>query len=106
VGELLDEETRSVPVFVLCDNAERKLKPGMFADIRFTGAPEKLAVIPSTAVLQSERGSYVFVRVGKDKYVKRNVETVNARRKEVAVNGGLQAGEVIVAGGAIYLANN
>ena len=35
ISELLDEETRSVQVLVVCDNKKRRLKPGMFTSVHF-----------------------------------------------------------------------
>ncbi len=103
ISELLDEETRSVQVLVACDNTERKLKPGMFTNVHFISAPKESVVIPATAVLQAEQGSYVFMQAGSDKYIKRNVEVITAQHNDVIVINGLRPGEVIIAGGGIYL---
>ncbi|MDR1154702.1 MAG: efflux RND transporter periplasmic adaptor subunit [Bacteroidales bacterium] len=103
IGALLDEETRSVQVFVTCDNADRKLKPGMFVNVRFISAPEESVVIPAAAVLQTEQGSYVWVQAGRDRYVRRSVEVAAASHHDAVVHSGLRPGEVIIAGGGIYL---
>jgi cobalt-zinc-cadmium efflux system membrane fusion protein len=103
IGALLDEETRSIEVLVECDNKDRVLKPGMFAGVHFISAPVDAIVVPSSALLQSEAGTYVYVQIGKNQYVKRFVETVTAGPKETMISKGLQVGETIVSGGGIYM---
>ncbi len=103
ISELLDEETRSVRVMIVCDNTDRKLKPGMFADVRFIAAPKESVVIPSSALLQTESGSYVFAQAGKNKYLKRYVKAVTAGQNRAMITDGLQSGDVIVSSGGIYL---
>lgn len=106
ISELLDEESRSVQVMIVCDNEERKLKPGMFANVHFINSPRKSIVIPSTALLQNEEQSYVFVQESKGRYVRRRVEVATANLQEVMITKGLQTGDVIVAEGGIYLMGN
>lgn len=103
ISELLDEETRSVQVLIACDNKDRQLKPGMFANVRFTSPPRESIVIPSTALLQDEGQSYVFVQEGEGRFIKRPVEAVTANQQEVWVTRGLKAGDVIIFEGGIYL---
>ncbi|MDR1499507.1 MAG: efflux RND transporter periplasmic adaptor subunit [Tannerellaceae bacterium] len=119
ISELLDEDTRSLQVFITCDNKDRQLKPGMFAAVRFTGAPRSSILIPSTSLLQDGEGAYVFVSVSRDtsgnpgdcpgdcpdggRYIKRRVITSTAGEGEALVEEGLSAGEVIIAGGGVYL---
>ena len=103
INELLDEETRSVQVLITCDNKERKLKPGMFAGVHFISAPKESIVIPSTALLQKEEETYVFVKESNEKYIRRTVKTTTANRHETLIIEGLKAGETIVSEGGIYL---
>ncbi len=103
VGSLLDEQSRSVEVYVECRNDNKMLKPGMFAYVTFTQQVQDKIVIPASAVLQGEEHSYVFVQTGKNKFVKREVSVTTGNEKELIVNSGLTANETIVADGAIYL---
>ncbi|MDR1371179.1 MAG: efflux RND transporter periplasmic adaptor subunit [Dysgonamonadaceae bacterium] len=106
ISELLDEETRSVQVLIVCDNKERKLKPGMFANVHFINSPEESIVIPSTALLQNEDKSYVFVQESKGRFIRYPVEIVTANGREVLITRGLKTGDVIVSEGGIYLMEN
>lgn len=103
ISELLDEETRSVQVLVLCDNAERKLKPGMFTNIHFINAPRESIVVPSTAIMQNGDDAYVLVQEGSGKYIRRSVKTATANSHETLIIEGLNVGDTIVAEGGIYL---
>ena len=106
ISELLDEETRSVRVLIECDNKDRQLKPGMFANVHFINSPRESIVIPSTALLQNEDQSYVFVQEGNGKFAKHPVEAVTANQHEVLITSGLKAGDRFVSEGGIYLMGN
>ena len=106
INQLMDEETRSVQVLVTCDNRDRKLRPGMFANVHFTNAPRPSIVIPSTALLQDGDDSYVYVCQGEGVYTKRVVKAVMVNSSESLVSAGLSAGEMIVSEGGIYLMAN
>lgn len=103
IGSILDEQTRSVEVFVECKNDDKTLKPGMFANVAFTRQVPDAMVIPASAVLQEEDHTYVFVQTEKNKFVKRDVSVTTGNEKELIVNTGLSANETIVAEGAVYL---
>ena len=106
ISQLMDEETRSVQVLVTCDNADRRLRPGMFANVHFINAPKESIIIPSTALLQQEDDSYVLVRQSEETYLKRMVKAVMVNECESLVSEGLHAGDIIVSEGGIYLMAN
>ena len=103
IGDLLDEQTRSVPVLVECKNKERDLKPGMFTSVHFMAPPVKAIIIPSSALFQSEKSSFVFVKAGNGLYVKRNVDIEGTKGGRSHVIRGLSVGEEIVVDGGIFL---
>lgn len=103
IGEMLDEQTRSVQVLVQCDNAERKLKPGMFTSVHFLAEPCDAVLLPAEAVFQTEHSSYVYLAAGEGRYVRRNVEVESIKSGRVHVISGLSGGETVVAAGGIYL---
>jgi cobalt-zinc-cadmium efflux system membrane fusion protein len=106
ISELLDEETRSIQVLVTCSNTHRRLKPGMFADVHFTGQGQDALIVPTTALLQKEESSYVLVQAGPGKYLPRAVQAVMISRDEALVTEGLAVGDRIVSSGGIYLITN
>lgn len=105
VNEMLDEETRSVEVLVVCNNKERLMKPAMYATVKFTDAVMETILIPTTAILQEEDQVYVLLAIGGNKYLKRKVETSATDGNKSIITSGLQSGEKIVADGGFYLLN-
>ncbi|MBE0676719.1 MAG: efflux RND transporter periplasmic adaptor subunit [Bacteroidales bacterium] len=103
ISEMLDEETRSVQVYIECDNSSRIMKPGMYVTVHFFDAIDNAILIPSQSVLQMEHGSFVFVQIEDGRYIKRAVEVTGIDNDLVLVNSGLYTGDVIISKGAFYL---
>lgn len=107
IGNLVDEQTRSVQVVVACDNPDMKLKHGMYVSVHFISEPMDAIVVPTSAIFQGEKASYVYVAVEglKNTFLRRYVfvgesDDDNTR---VRIVKGLQPGESIVSKGGIYL---
>ena len=103
VGSMLDEQTRSVEVYVECKNHPRTLKPGMFVNVSFPHEISDAVVIPASAVLQEDDLTFVFVQAGKNKFVKRNISVTTGDTNELIVRSNLSANDIIITDGAVYL---
>ncbi|HHT30340.1 efflux RND transporter periplasmic adaptor subunit [Petrimonas mucosa] len=103
IGEILDEETRSLEVIVACDNADRYLKLGMFCEVHFLSSPTKAIILPSTAIMQDQENDYVLIELSKGHYIRRKVETESVNLDSVSVVSGISVGENVVVKGGIYL---
>jgi len=103
ISEMLDEETRSVEVFIECENKGRNLKPGMYATVQFTEKACSSILIPASAVLQMEESSFVFVKTNGNGYLKRLIETSGTDNDRIILKSGLTPEEEIVTEGAFYL---
>lgn len=103
IGNMMDEQTRSVEVYVECANGDKMLKPGMFATVNFTQKLNDAMVIPATAVLQEEDQSFLYVQTGKGRFVKKQVAVTSAGEKDLLVRFGIAPGDVIVTEGGVYL---
>jgi cobalt-zinc-cadmium efflux system membrane fusion protein len=103
IGNIVDEQTRSVEVYVMCENQNKMLKPGMFATVRFLHTLQNTIVVPATAILQEENRCYLYTQSGKNKFVKRQVTIQTNGEKMAVVRSGLVAGDVIVTEGGVYL---
>jgi cobalt-zinc-cadmium efflux system membrane fusion protein len=103
IGQMLDEETRSLEVIVACDNAGRDLKLGMFCEVHFLSAPTKAILLPSTAIMKEEDDDYVLIEVAGGMFVRRKVESETAGTNSVRITDGLTGGEKIVVKGGIFL---
>lgn len=103
IGSMMDEQTRSVDVYISCSNSGKLLKPGMFVTTGFASRQHDAIVVPSAAVMQQENKSYVYVRISKNRYVRREVEVSSAGNDRQVVHAGLQNGSSVVVEGGIYL---
>lgn len=105
IDEIVNEDTRSVQVLIECQNPDRLLKPGMYVTVNFIEKPSDAIFIPEKSLLQYNDQSYVLVQIGKNKYVKRDVETGVTEEGKVQIVAGLIAGDSIISEGAFYLLN-
>jgi cobalt-zinc-cadmium efflux system membrane fusion protein len=103
IGEMLDEEIRSLEVIVECNNADRELKLGMFCETHFLSSPTKAVILPATAVMQEQDNDFVFVEIAKGKFVRRKVETESIHKGNVRIISGIKEGENVVIEGGILI---
>jgi len=103
ISDLLDENTRSVQVFIECDNSDHSLKPGMYVSVRFIEEIYDNILIPTSSVFQKETGSFVYVAIGENRFVKRNVLVTGASDNRLLVKSGILIGEQVVTRGGFYL---
>ncbi|MDR1517623.1 MAG: efflux RND transporter periplasmic adaptor subunit [Dysgonamonadaceae bacterium] len=103
VGEMLNEETRSLEVIVECNNADRELKLGMFCEVHFLSSPSKALILPSSAILQEQDNDYILIELSRGRYVRRKVETETAGHDSSRIISGVSEGEKVVVKGGIYL---
>lgn len=103
INELVDEESRSVEVFIEVDNENRIWKPGMFTNIRFIDKAIEVMTVSAKAVLQSEESEFVFVKVANDTYQKREIKTAGVLNDKVIIVEGLKEIDEVVIEGGVYL---
>jgi len=106
-------ESRNVLVRAQFDNPDRKLLPGMFANLTVTtGGSAEVTTLSRTAIVYSLYGDNVFVvkpavAPASGLTVERRFVKLGATRGErVAVSEGVKAGEQIVSAGQIKLQAN
>jgi RND family efflux transporter MFP subunit len=106
VSSVVDPERHSVPVRVLLDNADGKLKPNVYAELRFkTTLPEGASEVASSALVSDGANQFVYVQEGEGRFVRRKVVAGPVRDGMVAILEGLKPGETIVEQGSILLEN-
>ncbi len=105
IGQLLNEETRSVDVLIETDNNQFVLKPGMYVNVTFNSLDKEEIILPAKAVFQEKENQYVFVKIGDRKYRKANVKAIGTSENNdfVRVTDGLKVGERVVIEGGIFL---
>jgi membrane fusion protein (multidrug efflux system) len=100
VSPSLDPRNRRILVKAWIDNADRRLAPGLFAnvDLQIRQLPSAL-VVPESAVAIDQRGSYVWVIEDDLSASRRPIETGLRERGVVEVVEGLAPGLRIVSAG-------
>lgn len=96
IGEVFDADTRTVKVRLILDNADGRLRPGMFAKVQFAGPSHEAPVVPASALLQSGLFTRVFVEQAPGRYRAREVTVGTSLGDAVEVLSGLKPGERVV----------
>jgi cobalt-zinc-cadmium efflux system membrane fusion protein len=102
IGNIMNEQTRSVEVYIECDNPDKILKSGMFVTARFYHTLPNAIIIPASSILQDYNRSYLFVQAGPEIFIKRGVDVTSVGNDRMIVHAGLETGDVIVSEGGIY----
>jgi cobalt-zinc-cadmium efflux system membrane fusion protein len=104
IGQVLNENTRTVQVRCDLPNPDGRLLPGMYATITLESDPgDQAFVIPSTAVFTEGDNDYVFIALDENHYQKRPVEIGLRLKDKAVITGGLQPNEQLVTEGALML---
>ncbi len=96
--------TRDLVVEALVDNSEKKLLPGMFADVALSTGTRKLPSVPLSAVFERQDKRRVFV-VKDGRLEERVLQTGPESNGRLSVESGVKAGEAIVTANADRLTN-
>jgi membrane fusion protein (multidrug efflux system) len=114
IDPAVNADTRNVQVRATLKNPERRLLPGMFARVDIeVGKPQEYLTLPQTAITYNPYGEFVYVVVtdkqadgGKQQVAKQVFVKVGPRRgDQVAILGGIKAGDQIVTSGQLKLKN-
>lgn len=103
-GDIVHESSRTISVRALADNAEGFLKPGMFVEVQLPGLnqPDVLQ-IPTTAILEHEGKSFVFVYEQGDQFRRRDVTIGRRNDESTEIRMGLKPDEMVVTNGGFAL---
>ena len=104
VNPTLSAETRTTRVRVELDNPNFRLKPGMYATLRWIGAGVQAALsVPRSAVLSTGERHLVFVKLPDGMLEPRDVAIGMATDDRIQILRGLKAGETVVASATFLL---
>lgn len=100
IGPTLDQDTRTVEVWIVLDNGRGLLKPNLFgqADIVLTQNGAALTV-PNDAILEANDEKFVFVREG-NRFNRVEIATGTSDDRYTEVTSGLVPGDAVVTLGA------
>jgi membrane fusion protein, heavy metal efflux system len=106
VSSVVDPERHTVGVRVKLSNADGRIRPNTFAEVRFlSAAPAGSTEIAASALVSDGPKQYVYVQDAPGHFVRRDVMAGAVRDGRVSVISGLVAGESVVEQGAVLLDN-
>ena len=103
VSDIVNRLTRTVMTRVLVENADRKLKPDMLANMHITDTQNKTLVVPEAAVVRELNQDYVFIAVSNDRFQRVPVELGSEVAGFRPVLNGITIDHRIVLEGAFHL---
>ena len=104
IGNQVEAGSRTVEVRIAVDNADGRLKPGMFADVEIvTTILDNVLLIPDNALQTEGDNQIVFVALDGSKFEKRTVKLGLEQSGRVQILDGVKAGENIVTEGSFIL---
>lgn len=104
IGNQVEVSSRTLEVRIAADNADGRLKPGMFADVEITTTVlENVLLIPDSALQTDGENQIVFVALDGNRFEKRVVKVGEERQGRVQVVEGLKEGEKVVTEGSFIL---
>jgi cobalt-zinc-cadmium efflux system membrane fusion protein len=102
VSDVLEPDTRRTKVRIAFDNPNKALKPGMFANAKFSAPSVSRLVVPTSALLMSNDRTSIFVEVAPWTFERRDVETDYQEGDTAVIKTSLNPGQrVIVRGGVV-----
>lgn len=104
IDNAVDPTTGTIALKATFSNQNRSLWPGQFVDLGVrVSTRDNVTVVPSSAVLASQKGTYVWV-VGNDGgVVNRPVTVTDTIGDDAIVEAGIQPGDVVVTDGQLRL---
>jgi HlyD family secretion protein len=102
LGAVIDPTTRLGMVRVALE-PDPNLRPGAFARAEVTVSNAERAVLPQTAVLTDDRGSYVLIVDAQNRVARRAVRVSGMVQNGVTIAGGLDSKERVIATAGAFL---
>ena len=101
---IINAKTRSGKIRIQLDNHARKLKPGMFANVRLERSLGKRLVVPEQAVLFAGDTRVVFLDLGEGRLAPRRIKVGLRNDDWIEVLDGLQVHDKVVTSGNFLIA--
>jgi membrane fusion protein, heavy metal efflux system len=104
IGNQVETASRTLEVRIAVENADGRLKPGMFADVEITTTMLENVLLISDSALQTDGDNQIiFVALDGNKFEKRVVKLGEEQQGRVQVLEGLKPGEKVVTEGSFIL---
>ena len=100
IGNVIDNASRTFRIEIKINNRQKSLKPNMYSTIQVNDFMTASAfVVPSVAIKQDIKGSYLYVAIreeGELKARKRYVETGHSYKDQTMIREGVSQGEEVI----------
>jgi cobalt-zinc-cadmium efflux system membrane fusion protein len=96
IGDLIDPDIRTAKVRIAFANADVRLKPGMFATVKFIGFPETQITVPTSALVQVGQSAFVFEQIKPWTLQPREVIVGPQQGDRTVISKGLETGANIL----------
>ncbi len=104
IGDMLDPQTRTLPVLFEVPNQSGRLKVGLFATVAIrTGSVAGALAIPKDALTEDEGRWFVFIQSSGEAFDRREVKIGVEDGGVVQITDGLKGDERVVTRGAYYV---
>ena len=103
VSDVLDADTRRTKVRIAFDNANSRLRPGMFATATFHAGSRMLAIAPTSALVLRDDVTQVYFETAPWRFEPRTVDIAFQQGEQAFIAHGLEAGDRIVVKGGVLL---
>jgi multidrug efflux pump subunit AcrA (membrane-fusion protein) len=98
---VIDPRTHALPIQIEVPNPNGTLLVGQSGTaVIYTGATQRVPVVPKAAVLMEAGRPYVFVQVGGESFARRFVDVAGRDGDLVGLRAGVKPGERVVTRGA------
>lgn len=103
VADMIDQTTRMIKLRVSVNNANGKLKAGMFATVAFKEDEGNSITVSKNALVTIQAKNYVFVKSGANAFERREISTGSQVGDRIIVYSGLQNAESVAVKGVMQL---
>jgi cobalt-zinc-cadmium efflux system membrane fusion protein len=103
VSDVLDADTRRTKVRIGFDNADGRLRPGMFATTTFHAGSRPLAIAPTSALVLKDDTTQVYVEIAPWQFEPHTVDVAFQEGAQAFIASGIKAGDRIVVKGGVLL---
>lgn len=100
--QVIDPQTRQGTVRIAIPY-DREILPGGFAEARIISGSTQAPVLPQSAVLSDDKGSYVYIIDGENKVVRRTITIGSVSDTGIAIASGLTGSERVVQSAGAFL---
>jgi HlyD family secretion protein len=103
IGPIIDPTSRQGTVRIALSSEDQDLRPGAFARADIHVGSSNGIILPQTAVLADDQGTYVLIVGADDMLARRKVQVVGARSEGLLISDGLVGSERVVAIAGAFL---